>query len=416
MEKTSALPWTLSDDTVTVKINRTTISIDASHPNFAAALSALRSKEWDLVPALIDISSQITKLGSGLITVKEGQIFYQGMPVHNTLTDRILLMLKEGIKTLNPMVNFLENCMLNPNKEAVERLFVFLEKGRMPLTPDGCFLGYRGVSLNRDSNKPFRFTDRNTSTFNNDPGQVVQQDRKLCDEDSNQCCSSGLHVCSLPYLGPVGHWGGGSDAIIIVKVNPRDVVAVPYTYSDTKLRCCRFEVLREWVNPDGTKVTDLTEDAWKTSLVSEEESMNPAIKALMDLGSVEEGLEGFETATFTPGYHVEDTGADFDDDGIEYDAEDEVSDETLLNRILHPDTDVYTDEIHCHGHALPKGDDRRLLVSILHRMAISLDAPVYAFKVDRDTKTEGDLKVTPKGSVQTFDKGSERWAAWFQIF
>jgi len=59
--------------------------------------------------------------------------------------------------------------------------------------------------------------------------------------DSNQTCSTGLHFCSLSYL---SGYHGGEGVIIIVKVDPADVVSIPVEYRNTKGRCCRYTVIK----------------------------------------------------------------------------------------------------------------------------------------------------------------------------
>jgi hypothetical protein len=398
-----------------------TVTLDETHPNFAAALSALRSKEFDLVPDLVNISKNITRLGVGLITVCQGEVHYRGNPIANSLTDRILRMLQEGQKNIDPMVNFLENCMLNPNKDAQARLFTFLEKSRLPLTPDGCFLAYRGVGED--------FKDKHSGTFDNSPGQIVKMDRKDCDEDSHSCCSRGLHFCSLPYLGPTGNWAGGRDNLIIVKIHPRDVVAIPYTYADTKGRCCRFEVLRVWQGTDEAK--DLTHDAWDVSLVAEsEEVTSPAIRAMLNLARIEEALEGFELKPIGQIQREEQEArnaayADFDDDGNEsFDDDgdepfDDDGDEPFDDGNDDPDNDSQFSNIQPEDDLddqivgkIPSGDEKKTLIRELYKLALRMDAPSFAVQVE-GKNTPGDIKVTPKGRVLKFD--NNRWAAWYDI-
>ena len=41
----------------------------------------------------------------------------------------------------------------------------------------------------------------------------------------------------------MNHFGG--ERIVIVKINPRDVVSIPTDYNDSKGRACRYEVVDE---------------------------------------------------------------------------------------------------------------------------------------------------------------------------
>ena len=427
------IPWTLSGGTLALVLDGQPKTMESDHPNFAAVLSALRCKEWDVIPDLTDMAQSIRKFADGRIQVTEDEVFYLGQPIANSLTDRLLWMLRDGAQNLTPMVNFLENCIANPNKGAVDRIFTFLEKSHLPLTPDGCFLAYRGV--NED------FTDKHSGTFDNSPGKIVKMPRKQCDEDSNQCCSSGLHFCSLPYLGPEGHWAGGRDNLIVVKINPRDVVAVPYTYADTKGRCCRFEVLRVWQAAD--KFKNLSEDAWSVSLVAEtDEVTSPAVRAMLNLERLNEALEDFELEPDAPKveyseddsessdedsgdyepYEGEDDDPCFDCDGedcgdcqyaedIHDDTCPEEAEESKLSVSLLPEEDLDTV---IEGAYWTK-DSKKEMIGDLYRLALRSGKDVFAFRKDQDHKTQGDIKVTPKGNVLEFTASTQRWAACYRI-
>jgi hypothetical protein len=126
----------------------------------------------------------------------------------------------------------MENLMLNPSKRAVTELYGFLEKNNLPITPDGSFLAYKRIRQD--------YKDVYTGTMDNSVGKVVEMERNRVDDDQNRTCSTGLHFCSHGYL---SHYSG--ERIVIVKINPRDVVSIPTDYNDSKGRACRYEVIDE---------------------------------------------------------------------------------------------------------------------------------------------------------------------------
>ena len=69
---------------------------------------------------------------------------------------------------------------------------------------------------------------------------LVYMDRNLVDEDKDRTCSVGLHFASFNYL---QHFGGSR--IVVVKINPKDVVAIPSDYNNSKGRTCCYEVIEE---------------------------------------------------------------------------------------------------------------------------------------------------------------------------
>jgi hypothetical protein len=155
----------------------------------------------------------------------------------------MISMLQEGFD-VTPMANFMENLFSNPSKRAVDELYGFLEKNSLPITPQGHFLAYKRVRAN--------YTDCHTGTMDNSVGRVVEMERNAVDDDKDRTCSAGLHFCSHSYL---GHFSG--DRVVIVKINPRDVVSIPSDYNDSKGRACRYEVIGEVGNnpDDGTEFT-----------------------------------------------------------------------------------------------------------------------------------------------------------------
>lgn len=194
----------------------------------AADIAAILQKELTRVTAA-------TKL-TDLIEVKGGELFYDGEVLHSTLADRILKMLDEGFN-LSPMAKFLENLMNNPSMRVVEHLYAFLEKGQNAITEDGHFLAYKAV---RDD-----FLDIHSGTMDNSVGKTVSIPRRKVDEDPSRTCSYGLHVCSFDYLPHFAHANGH---VMICKVNPTDVVAIPSDYNNTKMRVCRYEVIGEYAD------------------------------------------------------------------------------------------------------------------------------------------------------------------------
>ena len=218
------------DLNITLILDGQTHAIGTSHPNHARVLEAIRNKEWDALSDLVDIPQAMATYSDGSVNVNEfGEVFYGGEPVHNTVASRITTFFQNSLP-FEPLVLFLENLMENQSRRSVEELYGFLENEGMALTEDGCFVGYKGV---RDD-----YMDVHSGTFDNSPGQIIEMARREVDDDGRRTCSYGFHVGSQRYA---AGWG---ERVMLVKVNPRDAVSVPYDGGE-KLRVCRYEVLRE---------------------------------------------------------------------------------------------------------------------------------------------------------------------------
>lgn len=199
--------------------------------NFSTVCEAAVDRDWDKVISLSSPAESIRVFGEGKITVADGCVWYNDKPLHTSLTDRIIQMTKEGFNC-KPIVNFLDNLMDNVSERAIDELYGFLEYGKLPITEDGYFLAYKKVRED--------YTDCHTGTFDNSPGQIVEMPRDEVTDDKNQTCAAGLHFCSYEYLKSFG-----GERVVVLKINPKDVVSIPVDYNNTKGRCCQYEVVRD---------------------------------------------------------------------------------------------------------------------------------------------------------------------------
>lgn len=242
---------------VSATIDGMAYTIDKDHPKYKDALDAIRNNQWDTFVQLVNISQQVQSYFSGTgVQIVDGAVTYNGETIHNTLTKRILTFMRDGFP-YEPLLKFFGNLMENPSKRAVDELYDFLEAGELPITEDGCFLAYKNVRSN--------YMDIHSGTFRNQVGDVCEMPRNRVDEDKERTCSYGLHFCSIQYLPHFSDSDGGHT--MIVKINPKDVVAIPADYNNTKGRCSRYEVVAEYKGDWRSKV-DRGESGWDSDLYS----------------------------------------------------------------------------------------------------------------------------------------------------
>lgn len=198
------------------------IKANATEEEVLAILEAARRRVEDAVV--------VTKS----ISLREGTLYFEGKQIGGVLCERMLQMLDEGFD-LNPMEQFLRRLYKNPSRRVVEHLYAFLEYGKSPITEDGCFLAYKAVRQD--------FKDIHSGNFDNSVGAVLEMTRNAVDDNPQVTCSHGFHVCSFNYL---PYFANANGHVMICKVDPADVVAIPIDYSNTKMRVCRYEVIGEY--------------------------------------------------------------------------------------------------------------------------------------------------------------------------
>ena len=228
-----SIPYIVTDESITVVVGGRPYTASKSNASFNELKNRIANQDFDGIEKLFNPIVAIASFAKGNLVVSNNQVLYKGQPVHNYVVDKIISFMREGLPH-QPLLNFLENLLANPSFRAVKELYGFLEYANLPITEDGCFLAYRKVTND--------YKDFYTGKFDNSVGVTVEVPRNEVDEDSNRTCSHGLHFCSQSYL---SQYHGGDGRVVIVKINPADVVAIPADYNNTKGRCCKYLVFSD---------------------------------------------------------------------------------------------------------------------------------------------------------------------------
>ncbi|MCP1674566.1 hypothetical protein J2T57_001668 [Natronocella acetinitrilica] len=214
-------------------------TIPASHPSYSEILLALEVEDYARVEQLVDpVRSLSVEFGEGSrVVIREGQLYFDGARVNSRLTKAIMRMVLRG-ESVAKFVRLLENIMENPDSRAIGELYGFIEANQLPVTADGQVLAYK---VTRSDGY-----DLHSGTVHYPLGAVVEMPRDEVDPDPERTCSRGLHACSMRYLADSG-FGGQQARCVLVKIHPRDFVAVPRDYNESKARVCRMQVVGEFI-------------------------------------------------------------------------------------------------------------------------------------------------------------------------
>ena len=230
-------------DQATAKVH----TITNTQPNWSKVVDLIKEEDNDdEILQAISVRAAVENFSSsGAITVVGNDVRYKDRALHGLDVDHLLEAIHTGNKRqAKALTLFLENKQLNPSYRAVNDMYKFRQDRGMPLTDDGCFLAYKGVQTSYWSK------NGNTETIvlsgqTNEQGQIlntigayIEVDRKCVEDDVTKGCGEGLHAGSLQYA---SGWG---EKVIIVKINPKDVVSVPEA-EDNKMRVCAYTVVNE---------------------------------------------------------------------------------------------------------------------------------------------------------------------------
>lgn len=223
--KMTKINYIVLNDSIVVNFEGKTMSIKHDDGRYKEVLLAIKENRLSDIPNLVDVKNYFSQNG---FEIKDGLLYVDNEALPDALSGRVLDFREQGLP-FEPLLKFWENLKANPSFNSRQMLYKFLEHNGHPLTDDGCFIAYRGVTED--------FKDCHTRTFDNSVGQVCEVPRASVDDNPNNTCSKGLHVACFDYA------NGFGAKLIEVKVNPIDVVAVPTDYNGTKMRVCKFEVV-----------------------------------------------------------------------------------------------------------------------------------------------------------------------------
>ncbi len=237
-------------------INGQDYNVQKDHPKYNTLVRALKANDVQKFLANVSIEQAIkTNLAAvnGKVELNGDVVTYNGKEVHNTIAKRIVEFAQEGLP-FEPLMLFLEKLYSNPSASSIAESYDFLEHKNMPITLDGNFRAYKTVqsdywSKTAGSTQLVKGrTDPDGRVFNG-VGEYIECERNQVDDDRRQQCSFGLHVGALDYAGPNGTFHSNGDKVVIVEINPKDIIAVPLDHSAQKMRVCAYKVVGDYVAP-----------------------------------------------------------------------------------------------------------------------------------------------------------------------
>jgi len=212
-------------------------------PTYGEIDRALKGGEIneEVLLSLLNVRKAINEIakntsgGKVEVDLDKGEVRYDGVLFPDrALCDRIIRLMSAG-QPFQYMVNFLERLGQNPNFASVMALFGFISKQGFPITPDGMILAYKGIDA--------EWKDCYTRKFDNSVGIVNEMPREKCDSNRRNDCSVGFHVGTHEYA-----TGFARGHVVLVEIDPADVISVPSDELTWKMRCCKYKVIADHTN------------------------------------------------------------------------------------------------------------------------------------------------------------------------
>ena len=242
------VPYNLSSDSIVVFWEGKPHSVRKDNANFAPLRNALFEGRYEDVGQYLDIAKAVEDFVEGEIEVKDEVVYYKGHRLHGVVVDKLIAMLRAGLKDSAPLTNFITRLQANPSANSVNELYSFLSYKELPTTPEGKVLGYKGVQHdfwsstgNADTIVVQGETNERHQILN-EVGATIEVSRRCVDDNKDNHCSFGLHVGSYDYA---NSWAGEDGRLLVVEFDPEDAVSVPTDCDFQKLRVSKYRVVED---------------------------------------------------------------------------------------------------------------------------------------------------------------------------
>jgi len=242
------VPYMYSEDVITIFWEGKPYSLRKDHPNFQNAKNAILEGDYESLGDFVDIQKAVEDFVEGDIEVRNEVVYYKTHRLHGVVVDKLLEMLRAGMKDSAPLVNFITRLQSNPSANSVNELYSFLSYKSLPTTPEGKVLGYKGVKNDFYSSTGNADTIVVQGEVNDshqiltEVGATIEVQRNCVDDNKDNHCSQGLHVGSYDYA---NSWAGQDGRLLVVEFNPEDAVSVPTDCDFQKLRVCKYKVVSD---------------------------------------------------------------------------------------------------------------------------------------------------------------------------
>ena len=128
----------------TVVIGSQSYQFDHTHCEYEGLVECVKVGDEDEFLELLETGTVIENWSEGDFEFRDGFLYYEDEQVASQPTNRILQLIKNGWDH-KPMLAYLDRLYQNVSNRAVMESYDWCAHKGLPITPDGCLVGYKGV-------------------------------------------------------------------------------------------------------------------------------------------------------------------------------------------------------------------------------------------------------------------------------
>lgn len=235
-----------NDNSYTVVINNKMYDFSSDHLAHDKLVEAIANDDEKMFVSHYSTEDAFHSWSEGNFVLVDDQIIYDGEPLVQVISDRVIEMIQDKFDVV-PMLNFIEKLYSSGDFRVVNELFNFMLHKHLPITKDGNLIAWKGVQEYTGPDfvdyagrtvTAGDLVDCWTGRIRNNPGDTNRMPRHQVENDPRNPCGPGFHCGEIGYAE-----GWAKDAILMVEINPADVVSIPEDSSCKKMRCCEQTIV-----------------------------------------------------------------------------------------------------------------------------------------------------------------------------
>ena len=196
----------------------------------------------------------VSQMEQSQINYDNGKLFFRDDVEIDEATSAVIYKQIMKNKTIDKITveNFRKKVNENISPFVREQLLTWIqymglvEGETLTIAPDGDLIGYKGLTKSPNGKMVSIHSGPGivngekfqNARLENEPGNIVEIDRDIVDDDPATGCSSGLHIGTFSYASRFA-----DTDVVLCKFDPADVVSVPVDCNAQKVRVCKYEVI-----------------------------------------------------------------------------------------------------------------------------------------------------------------------------
>lgn len=301
------MKYIINSKSIVLFINNKPTKVEKSDLRFAKIIKCFDLPENEQESAVNDIITHNVKSlqKEADFEVKGEDVYLEGEKLPAVLAKKVRDLVDQDLPVAL-FKKFWKNLRENPSQTSVNELYDFLAYKELPLTEDGCFLAYKGLLSNfwsisgNTETKVLKGQVDSQGRIYNGIGEEIEVLRRDVDDNRANHCSNGLHVGSHDYASDFSR-----GKMVVVKVNPKDVVSVPSDYNCQKCRVSAYTVVSEYVSEITASAVDAENKPMQSVSVGERneflDRVDNYLKRQIEKGETEISVRKIQNS-FSPEY------------------------------------------------------------------------------------------------------------------